>query len=80
MRPGNAVVLVLYHFVIVNRSGYKIDVSARLVELIGNENMFDIERLRVKINNDVVWGGVFFSDLFINSVKQFIPHFSIKFL
>ena len=52
MRPGNAVVLVLYHFVIVNKSGYKIDVSARLVELIGNENMFDIERLRVKINNE----------------------------
>ena len=73
MRPGNAVVLVLYHFVIVNRSGYKIDVSARLVELIGNENMFDIERLRVKINNETKNLG--FGNLIPHNYKKQIKNY-----
>jgi hypothetical protein len=73
VRPGNAVVLVLYHFVIVNRSGYKIDVSARLVELIGNENMFDIERLRVKINNETKNLG--FGNLIPHNYKKQIKNY-----
>ena len=40
----------LCHFVIVNRPGFKTEVSARLVEIIGSNNILDMERLRVEIN------------------------------
>ncbi|OHB88889.1 MAG: nicotinate (nicotinamide) nucleotide adenylyltransferase, partial [Planctomycetes bacterium RIFCSPHIGHO2_02_FULL_40_12] len=39
----------LCHFVIVNRPGYSTDTSDKLAELIGNENILDIERLRIEI-------------------------------
>jgi len=39
----------LCHFVIVNRPGYKTELSARLVEIIGNDKVLDIERLRLTI-------------------------------
>ena len=39
----------LCHFVIVNRPGYSTDTSDKLAVLIGNENILDIERLRIEI-------------------------------
>ena len=39
----------LCHFAIVNRPGYSTDTSDKLAELIGNENILDIERLRIEI-------------------------------
>ncbi len=39
----------LCHFVIVNRSGFSTDASPRLAELIGDVNILDIEKLRIKI-------------------------------
>lgn len=39
----------LCHFVIVNRPGFSTDVSPRLAELIGDDVMSDIERLRIEI-------------------------------
>ena len=39
----------LCHFVIVNRPGYKTEPSARLVEIIGNDKVLDMERLRLTI-------------------------------
>ncbi len=44
-----------------------------------------LRNLNIRIHRDITgeaWfgGWVFFSDLFINKVKQFIRHFSIKFL
>ncbi len=39
----------LCHFVIVNRPGYKTEPSARLVEIIGNDIVSDMERLRLNI-------------------------------
>jgi nicotinate-nucleotide adenylyltransferase len=39
----------LCHFVIVNRPGFKTVASARLVEIIGSNNISDMERLRVEI-------------------------------
>jgi len=39
----------LCHFVIVNRPGFKTEVSARLVEIIGSDNISDMERLRIEI-------------------------------
>ena len=40
----------LCHFVIVNRPGFKTEASARLVEIIGSDNILDIERLRIEIS------------------------------
>ncbi|MHC4321091.1 MAG: nicotinate-nucleotide adenylyltransferase [Planctomycetota bacterium] len=40
----------LCHFVIVNRLGFKTEVSARLVEIIGSDNISDMERLRIEIS------------------------------
>jgi nicotinate-nucleotide adenylyltransferase len=40
----------LCHFVIVNRPGFKAEASARLVEIIGSDNILDIERLRIEIS------------------------------
>ncbi len=40
----------LCHFVIVNRPGFKAEVSSRLVEIIGNDNILDMERLRIEID------------------------------
>ena len=40
----------LCHFVIVNRPGFKTEASARLVEIIGSDNILDIERLRIDIS------------------------------
>ncbi len=40
----------LCHFVIVNRPGFKTEASARLVEIIGNDNILDMERLRIEID------------------------------
>lgn len=40
----------LCHFVIVNRPGFKTEASTRLVEIIGSDNILDIERLRVEIS------------------------------
>ncbi len=40
----------LCHFVIVNRPGFKTEASTRLVEIIGSNNILDMERLRVEIN------------------------------
>ncbi len=40
----------LCHFVIVNRPGFKAEASARLVEIIGSDNILDIERLRIDIS------------------------------
>ena len=39
----------LCHFVIVNRPGFSTDVSPRLAELIGNDNISYIEKLRIEI-------------------------------
>lgn len=39
----------LCHFVIVNRPGFLTDMSNRLVEIIGKDNVLDMERLRVEI-------------------------------
>ncbi len=39
----------LCHFVIVNRPGFKTGPSARLVEIIGHDNVLDMERLRLII-------------------------------
>ncbi len=39
----------LCHFVIVNRPGYKTEPSSRLVEIIGNDKVLDMERLRLTI-------------------------------
>ncbi len=39
----------LCHFVIVNRPGYKTEPSTRLVEIIGSDNVLDMERLRLTI-------------------------------
>ena len=38
------------HFVIVNRPGFKTEASDRLVEIIGSDNILDIERLKVDIS------------------------------
>jgi nicotinate-nucleotide adenylyltransferase len=39
----------LCHFVIVNRPGFSTDASPRLAELIGDDSILDIERLRIEI-------------------------------
>ncbi len=39
----------LCHFVIINRPGYKTEASARLIEIIGNDNISDMERLKIEI-------------------------------
>lgn len=39
----------LCHFVIVNRPGFSTDTSPRLAELIGDDNISDMERLRIEI-------------------------------
>lgn len=39
----------LCHFVIINRPGFSTDASPRLAELIGDDNILDIEKLRIKI-------------------------------
>ncbi len=39
----------LCHFVIINRPGFSTDASPRLAELIGNNNILDIEKLRIEI-------------------------------
>ena len=39
----------LCHFVIVNRTGYNTEPSARLVEIIGKDKVSDMERLRLTI-------------------------------
>ncbi len=39
----------LCHFVIVNRPGFSTDTSPRLAELIGDDNISDIEELRIEI-------------------------------
>ncbi len=39
----------LCHFVIVNRPGFSTDTSPRLAELIGDDNISDIEKLRIEI-------------------------------
>lgn len=39
----------LCHFVVVNRPGFTTDATPRLAELIGCDNILDIEKLRVKI-------------------------------
>ena len=39
----------LCHFVIVNRPGFKTEASTRLLEIIGNDNILDMERLRIEI-------------------------------
>jgi nicotinate-nucleotide adenylyltransferase len=39
----------LCHFVIVNRPGFSTDTSPRLAELIGNDSILDIEKLRIEI-------------------------------
>ena len=39
----------LCHFVIVNRPGFSTDTSSRLTELIGDDNISDIEKLRIEI-------------------------------
>ncbi len=40
----------LCHFVIVNRPGFKTEASTRLVEIIGNDNILDMERLSIEID------------------------------
>ena len=40
----------LCHFVIANRPGFKTEASDRLVEIIGSDNILDIERLKVDIS------------------------------
>jgi nicotinate-nucleotide adenylyltransferase len=39
----------LCHFVIVNRPGFSTDASPRLAELIGDDNILDMEELRIEI-------------------------------
>lgn len=39
----------LCHFVIINRPGFKTEASARLAEIIGSDNISDMERLRIEI-------------------------------
>ena len=39
----------LCHFVIVNRPGFSTEASPRLTELIGDDNIVDIEKLRIEI-------------------------------
>jgi nicotinate-nucleotide adenylyltransferase len=39
----------LCHFVIINRPGFSTDASPRLAELIGDDSILDIERLRIEI-------------------------------
>ncbi|MFQ5686535.1 MAG: nicotinate-nucleotide adenylyltransferase [Candidatus Scalindua sp.] len=39
----------LCHFVIVNRPGFSTDTSSRLAELIGNNNILDIEKLKIEV-------------------------------
>lgn len=39
----------LCRFVIVNRPGFKTEPSARLVEIIGSDNILDLKRLRITI-------------------------------
>ena len=39
----------LCHFVIINRPGFKTEASARLIEIIGSDNISDMERLRIEI-------------------------------
>ncbi|MGR3303108.1 MAG: nicotinate-nucleotide adenylyltransferase [Candidatus Scalindua sp.] len=39
----------LCHFVIINRPGFSTDTSPRLAELIGNDNISDMEKLRIEI-------------------------------
>ena len=39
----------LCHFVIVNRPGFSTDASPRLAELIGDDSILDIEKLRIEI-------------------------------
>ena len=39
----------LCHFVIVNRPGFSTDTSPRLAELIGDDNISDMEKLRIEI-------------------------------
>ena len=40
----------LCHFVIVNRPGFNTGASARLVEIIGSNNVLDMERLEIEID------------------------------
>ncbi|MCP4252512.1 MAG: nicotinate-nucleotide adenylyltransferase, partial [Candidatus Scalindua sp.] len=40
----------LCRFVVVNRPGFKTEVSARLVEIIGNTSILDLEQLRIEIS------------------------------
>jgi nicotinate-nucleotide adenylyltransferase len=40
----------LCHFVIVNRPGFNTVASARLVEIIGSNNVLDMERLEIEID------------------------------
>ena len=40
----------LCHFVIVNRPGFNTGASARLVEIIGSNNILDMERLEIEID------------------------------
>ncbi|MCP4256447.1 MAG: nicotinate-nucleotide adenylyltransferase [Planctomycetes bacterium] len=71
----------LCHFVIVNRPGFKTEASARLVEIIGNAGIFDLERLRIEISpvdissTDIrkrVNGGIEIKDLVPECVKAYI--------
>ncbi len=39
----------LCHFVIINRPGFSTDASPRLAELIGDDSILDMERLRIEI-------------------------------
>ncbi len=39
----------LCHFVIINRPGFKTEASARLIEIIGSDNISDMERLKIEI-------------------------------
>ena len=39
----------LCRFVIINRPGFKREASSRLIEIIGSQNILDLERLRIEI-------------------------------
>lgn len=39
----------LCHFVIINRPGFKTEASARLVEIIGSDNILDMGKLKIEI-------------------------------